>query len=179
MNWSAAKKRMLIAEAVSYIGVREVGGENSGEFVKLFQRAVGKAEGEPWCISFIQHCVKKIDSLTIEIFKHIQADGSFDLFNSKNPQCALFETEHALTLWKTAIERFQVAEPGLIAIWQHGDTASGHGGIVETVEDGFFTTIEGNTNDSGSREGDGVYRKTCSYGTRGKLKLLGFIDPWP
>jgi len=36
----------------------------------------------------------------------------------------------------------------------------GHTGIVEKVNGGFLTTIEGNTNDGGSREGIGVFRRT-------------------
>ena len=41
-----------------------------------------------------------------------------------------------------------------------------HVGIVESVADGYITTIEGNTNTSGSSQGNGVYRlkrKITSY----------------
>ncbi|MBZ5523056.1 MAG: CHAP domain-containing protein, partial [Acidobacteriia bacterium] len=35
----------------------------------------------------------------------------------------------------------------------------GHSGLVEKVDAGILTTIEGNTNDNGSREGIGVFRR--------------------
>ena len=36
----------------------------------------------------------------------------------------------------------------------------GHVGFLEKTDmDGYFITIEGNTNGAGSREGDGVYKK--------------------
>ena len=36
----------------------------------------------------------------------------------------------------------------------------GHVGMVESNNNGALETIEGNTNDSGSREGIGVFRRT-------------------
>jgi hypothetical protein len=168
---------MMVAEARSYLGVRE-SIANDGEFVRLFQSAVGKAEREPWCISFIQHNVKKVDALVEALL-----DGGWHVpllpFDAPS-KTGLFETEHALTLWNTSVERRYAPEPGLIALWRHGDSQRGHGGIVEAVnDDGTFTTIEGNTNEAGSREGDGVYRKTRALGGTGEMKLLGFVDPWP
>lgn len=34
-----------------------------------------------------------------------------------------------------------------------------HVGFIDQWDGTWLTTVEGNTNDSGSREGDGVYRK--------------------
>ena len=36
---------------------------------------------------------------------------------------------------------------------------TGHTGLIEAVAGGKLTTIEGNTNDTGSREGIGVFRR--------------------
>ena len=49
--------------------------------------------------------------------------------------------------------------PGQIFIMSFG-SGNGHTGIVEKIEGGFLTTIEGNSNDGGSREGTGVFRRT-------------------
>ncbi|MBK6507204.1 MAG: CHAP domain-containing protein [Ignavibacteria bacterium] len=48
----------------------------------------------------------------------------------------------------------------------------GHTGLVESVNGGFLETIEGNTNEGGSREGIGVFRRN-----RRKIKDInrGFI----
>ena len=44
--------------------------------------------------------------------------------------------------------------------------------MVTRVLSGEIGTIEGNTNDRGSREGDGVYQKTRTIGSIN----VGFID---
>ena len=56
-------------------------------------------------------------------------------------------------------------------------SGKGHTGLVEKISGSLLTTIEGNTNDNGSREGIGVFRRTSrqiadinrgfiDYGTR-------------
>jgi hypothetical protein len=49
--------------------------------------------------------------------------------------------------------------PGSIFIIDHGGNL-GHTGIVESVNGGNLTTIDGNTNPGLSREGYGVFRLT-------------------
>lgn len=41
----------------------------------------------------------------------------------------------------------------------YGHNGGEHCGIVEKYDDTYITTMEGNTNSTGSAEGDGVYRK--------------------
>lgn len=72
---------------------------------------------------------------------------------------------------------------GAIVVWRYGTSWKGHCGIVECYDKGskVFTTIEGNTGLSGSREGDGVFNKTRdldfdTHKSKG-LNLLGFIHP--
>jgi hypothetical protein len=49
--------------------------------------------------------------------------------------------------------------PGSIFIMDHG-SGLGHTGIVTNVAGGYVTTIEGNTNNTNSREGIGVFLVT-------------------
>jgi hypothetical protein len=49
----------------------------------------------------------------------------------------------------------------------------GHGGFIESVQGVVLTTIEGNTNDGGSREGVGVFRRN---GRRINGINQGFVD---
>jgi hypothetical protein len=65
-----------------------------------------------------------------------------------------------------------LVQPGHIFILSVGRGA-GHTGLVESVADGKLITIEGNTNDGGSREGIGVFRRD-----RRKIADInrGFID---
>lgn len=48
--------------------------------------------------------------------------------------------------------------PGMIFIILHKN-GTGHTGLVEAITGTLLTTIEGNTNDIGSREGIGVFRR--------------------
>ncbi len=72
---------------------------------------------------------------------------------------------------------------GSIVIWQSWRNGhrhwTGHAGIVVEVNDKTFVSIEGNTNDSGGREGYIVARKTRSYRTKvyNGIAVLGFINP--
>lgn len=71
---------------------------------------------------------------------------------------------------------------GAIAVWQHGNSGNGHVGIVISfdLETNTMYCIEGNTNASGSREGDRVAIKARTIKrdrTASGLNLKGFIYP--
>ena len=56
--------RLLIFEARRWVGMTEIGGNNRGQVVEMFQRAVdGKASGEPWCAAFVFFCVGMVESM--------------------------------------------------------------------------------------------------------------------
>jgi hypothetical protein len=166
------RMRILIHEAERWAGIKEIGGDNRGQIVEMFQKAVdGKASGEPWCLGFVQFCVKQADRV---------ADVIADQCTPRNN---LFQTEHCLTLWwNTPLEQRIEAQPGAIVIWKFGSTNGGHAGIVTAVNgDGSIQTIEGNTGDGKGivREGDGVYtRKRSAQGTE-EMRVMGFISAWP
>ena len=63
-----------------------------------------------------------------------------------------------------------IIEPGAVFIMDHGKGA-GHTGLVEKIHGSFIDTIEGNTNDEGSREGYEVCRRT-----RRLTAIKGFIQ---
>ena len=62
--------------------------------------------------------------------------------------------------------------PGQIFVMDFGGGA-GHTGMVRGIRDGKLVTIEGNTNDGGSREGIGVFERTGR--TIGSVNK-GFLD---
>jgi hypothetical protein len=156
---------VLIAEAKKWIGIKELTNHNDGLEVEMFQKAVdGKAQGESWCMGFVQFCLQ-------------QAENKLGLRSN------MYHSEHCLTVWnKTPKEMQRIhACPGCVVIWQHGDTTQGHTGIVtELIDEDNFSTIEGNTGDGLGivRDGDGVYRRTRSIRGAGTMKVLGFIDPF-
>lgn len=157
----------LLREALKYLGTRESGGNNHGPEVEMFQRAVdGVASGEPWCMCFVQYCVKVVTN-------------RFGIINK------LYRSEHCLTVWNSTPLACRVAlddvQPGDIVIWQHGSTTSGHTGIIEAVNRDTYghivslRTVEGNTSDASMREGDGVYRRVRSPYNNGTMKVRGFL----
>lgn len=169
------KHRMLVFETSRWIGIKEVGGDNKGQIVEMFQRAVaGKAVGQAWCLSFIKFCIQMTDDL----YNHI--------FLSSNPRTQLIKTEHCLTLWKNS-EDYRVDKPfpGCIMLWQfYKDgvaTSSGHAELVKEVQaNGRIITIGGNTSDGTgvNRDGDGVYLRDRDPKGSASMRVLGFLRVW-
>ena len=155
----------LIEEAKKWIGVKEATNHNDGKEVEMFQKAVdGKAQGESWCMAFVQFCLQRVET-------------------SQQTRTNMYSSEHCLTVWnKTGTGMHRTApEPGFVVIWRHGATTQGHTGIVtEVLANGEFTTIEGNTGNGKGviRDGDGVYNRTRSVTGAGEMKVVGFIDPF-
>jgi hypothetical protein len=136
--------------ARSQIGVTEKPpGSNSGPEVTAYQSRTGIPTGLPWCMAFVYWCY----------------DEASKKQNKKNP---LIKTGGVLAHWnkaackkisaEEAIQNPGLIKPGQIFMMSFGK-GTGHTGLVEKVEGGILTTIEGNTNDGGSREGIGVFRR--------------------
>ncbi len=164
------RRRLLVREAVRWVGVREKGGNNLGQLVEMFLKSCALAPGNPWCLAFALFCVQGVDA---------QVDA---LFLQSLPGTALVSTGHCLTLWQTApLHRRQSPEPGFLVLWQKEGTTQGHAGIViADLGGGRFQTVEGNTADSEgiAREGDGVFLKERRLEGHGQMRLLGFLNPW-
>ncbi len=149
-------------------GVREKGGNNKGYEVELFQKVLGGASQEAWCMAFVQACLAFAEYAT----------------GIKSP---IFASEHCMTTWgKTKVDQRVNDIPlrGAIVIWRHGTSTSGHTGVVETCDGVTFTAYEGNTeggfNESGAivREGGGVWHTKRKVKTTGSMKLIGFLKPF-
>lgn len=164
-----SKQHRLVEIAKSYIGTKESGGDNKGPQVEEFQRAIGSAVAESWCVSFIQYCVKKVDA---------------ELGGDANQ---LPQTELVMALWNNGASlRIDNPEPGCLMLWEHykdgKKTGLGHAGIVTRVGVGSVDTVEGNTSDGSgiNRNGDGVYSRqrpiVSSQATT--MKVLGFLRVW-
>lgn len=152
----------LIAVATKFIGVREVGGENKGPEIEMFQKAIdGFANGQAWCMDFALYCIKQV--------------GPSDLF----------ECSYCLTVWNKSPKELRMSKPlpGSLMIWQKKNSSQGHVGIViDVIDDGRrAVTVEGNTGPMSvvSREGDGVYKKFRPvHPSIGNLEVVGFLKPW-
>jgi CHAP domain len=174
INLSDVINNLVVHEARRWVGVTERGGNNVGQIVEIFQKAVdGQAVKEPWCMAFVQSCI--INALRQFEIAHPQVKGIM--------ANALFASEHCVTVFNKTDVRCRSIKPtvGSIVIWKNKNNSNGHTGIVAEVKpDGSFITIEGNTDaDTGlNREGNGVFQKLRSNRGYGDMQLLGFIEPW-
>lgn len=165
--------RLLMAECRRWIGTKEKG-NNKGEIVTLFQNWDDIPGHYAWCMAFVQFCVKAVDTVT-------------EIVAGSDVKTKLYPSEHVLTVWnKTPKElRSDVPKPGYITVWQFfkdgKQTASGHTGIVVSVDGDKFLSVEGNTGPSEKtiqREGDGVYLKKRTVRGLQNMRVKGWLKPW-
>lgn len=146
-------QQQALKVAVTQLGKEEVPrGSNWGEPVKIYLASVGINFQASWCMAFMYWCF-------------LQAAKELGI---KTP---LLKTGGVLKAWQKAPAAVKVTspQPGDIFIQDHGH-GLGHTGIVERVEGDIVHTIEGNTNDTGSREGYEVCRRT-----RKQSSIIGYL----
>jgi hypothetical protein len=139
---------MTLQEKVLEIAKGEIGnqeiplGSNWGEHVQKYLHSVGIDFPASWCMAFVYWCY---------------SEAAKDL---ALPHISLFRSGGVLNVWNHTPEDHRVLIPqaGDIFIQDHGG-GLGHTGIIESIEDIYMHTIEGNTNVNGSREGVEVERK--------------------
>lgn len=142
-----------IEVAISQLGVEETPrGSNWGAEVQKYLNSVGINFPASWCMAFVYWCYKK----------SLEGTGQIP---------TLYRSGGVLAVWNhTAKEKkFITPQAGDIFIMDYGK-GLGHTGFVERVEGDEIHTIEGNTNDTGSREGYEVCRRI-----RKIAKCKGFI----
>ncbi|MET1255303.1 peptidoglycan-binding protein [Aliikangiella maris] len=144
--------------AAQYLGVTETGNNLAGDseaLLAIFKAddltINGKTDGYPWCAAFVSFCVQKLVKRS-PYFSTIIAprEASVNRFLTiwaKNNSCLIFP----------ANSKAFSPQKGDIVVFKFS-----HIGIVENVNGNTVTTIEGNTNDAGSREGKLVARKNRS-----------------
>ena len=124
----------IIAIAEKELGVHEATGNNDGKRVESYLKYVDCSKGAPWCAAFVSWVFHQAG------YDKPRTAWSPDLFPSR-----LSVT---------------VVKPGLVLGIYFKDLGRiAHCGIVTGSRGDWVSSIEGNTNVSGSREGDGVYRK--------------------
>lgn len=128
-------------------------GSNWGEPVKTYLASVGIDFPASWCLAFVYWCFLK----------------AADALHTITP---LVKTGGVLRAWNEAASHHAATpEPGDIVIFDHGH-GLGHTGIVVEVIGSDFKTIEGNTNNDGSREGYEVEYKKRNMNDK---SLKGFL----
>ena len=161
-------KMSVIEIAKSYLGKTEKP-SNAGFNDKIFEekmKEVGFEKGQAWCCYFAELCFKeaiKDRYIGIEGLFSASTVQTFQNFKKAKYEISNKPIEGALVIW----QNYKDGKPQ----W------SGHAGVcVEVIDDTTFKSIEGNTNDDGSREGYEVALKTRKVKeVKNGLKVLGFI----
>ena len=143
LNQEKAKRDKLVNTAESQLFVREKTGHNDGKEVEEYLRVTGLGKGNAWCAAFLA-------------WDHVKN-------NISSPHSAFcpdwFKSHVVYSQFSKTIEPF-ISQPGQVfGLYFESKGRIAHVGMITGETRFSYNTIEGNTNDAGSREGDGVYRK--------------------
>jgi hypothetical protein len=134
-------KTRVVPTAEQFISwVREATNKNDGPWVEAIQRVTGNKRGDPWCASYVTFCLDIA-------------------FRGKNPlvrsaSCDVMLSDARKKGWIT-----DKPEPGDVFLVMKHENDAIHTGFVSGVGKTSVKTIEGNTNNDGSREGWGVFAR--------------------
>lgn len=155
-----------IARAQALEQVREVPrNSNRGPQVDQYLLRAGASPGLPWCCAFVYWCFDEAAKGMRRANPMVRTAGCLDHWSRAAGNGA------QRIMSAQAVNNPALVRSGMVFIMDHG-AGMGHTGLVEEVEGGLMTTLEGNTDASRTREGGGVYRLSR------KLREInkGFID---
>lgn len=148
--------QMVIAYAKQHLKQhpREIGGQNRGPWVRLYMKG-NEGSAWPWCAGFVSYILKQTcQSLNIPL--PIKTSFSCDFLAASAKKKGIF-------VKGSKIADKRKSTPGSFFLSRRTSTDWVHTGIVIRSEDEVFHTMEGNTNDEGSREGYEVCRRIRGY----------------
>lgn len=127
---------------ISQLHVREASGRNDGAQVEAYLAVTKMPKGQPWCAAFVCWTLSQC--------------GVPNPQNAYSP--TLFRNRYTIyTRGESKDYRFQRGD--VFGLFYTNLNRIGHVGFIHAQNERFFITVEGNTNQQCSREGDGVYRK--------------------
>jgi hypothetical protein len=132
-------------------------GSNRGAWVNTFLRYARGEPGEPWCAAFVAYCVGQAG-------RNMYAPNYGDGVRYPASVASWVDWARAAGRWSRTPRRgrlFAIARAGLSHL----------GFVTEAHPDATFSTIEGNSNENGSREGYEVCRHIRRIDS-----VSGFID---
>lgn len=151
-NMNSLLAQKAVAVAIAQIGVVENPlHSNRGLEVDQYIRSVGltpEGNNYSWCAAFVYWCYN-------------EAATDLNLYNPLVKTAGVLKHWQKATCTKVSLEEAKnnpsLVQVGSIFIMDHG-RGLGHTGIVESVSGGNLVTLEGNTNNTRSRNGYGVFR---------------------
>lgn len=140
--------RELVAETyLSQVGVKETLGKNDSPEIREYLVVTGFDQPVPWCAAFLSWTLTKHD---IDNPRSAWSPAWF-------PESRLVKVHRTSVNNNTELP----TRADVFGVYFASLKRIAHVGFVDQwpPESQYFITVEGNTNDNGSREGDGVYRK--------------------
>lgn len=134
-------REQIAKRYTAQIGVRELTGNNDGKSVEVYLKYVGLSKGNPWCAAFVSWTY-----------------GQYGVKKARSGGCVQL-MEQGITIYKSGKVKELPQKADAFFIWFAEKNRVAHTGFVDKWDEEWITTVEGNTNQAGSREGDGVYRK--------------------
>lgn len=160
----------LVVAAQQYLEERELPSNKFTDDTELGKKLheAGQQDGQAWCAALVEVCLK---------------DAFPDRKDDWNKLCSLSAVQTFRNFRDAAYVIGLLPEPGWLVVWQSYKEGKaqwlGHIGIVESSNGDSWTSIEGNTSASGSREGVKVGRvahKLTKDPVNNGLRLLGFVQ---
>ena len=117
-------------------------GNNDGKSVEAYLKYCRLSKGNPWCAAFVCWCL-----------------GQNNIQNPRSGFCPNLFSQKT-TIWQRNKKDNIIPLPAdVFGLYFSEKGRIAHVGFIEKWTKQTVTTVEGNTNQVGSREGDGVYRK--------------------
>jgi hypothetical protein len=144
----------ILTVARRYLGIQESPkGSNRGPYIDEFIKFTGLQPPQPWCAAFVSYVIHKAaDELGIPTDWPKTAS---------TPQILRYGKQSGKLITRQEIQLGAKPQPGdVFLLYYPALNRVAHTGFVERVLPlGVITTIEGNTNDQGGREGYKVARR--------------------
>lgn len=151
------QRALAVAREALQLHIRETGGNNRGPTVEAIQLYAEGSTHYAWCAAFCHLCLR----------------FGFEAAGQKLPLSIGISCSSLVARAQKLNRVFELSgagagqfppgtpQPGDLLVLRGGPTHYRHVGLVVAAPraDGVVPTIEGNTNDAGSADGDGVYEK--------------------
>lgn len=135
-------REQLVKTAETEVGVREATGNNDGQRVEQYLAVSGFGKGFAWCAAFCAWVFKECGIPT-----------------TRSAWCPDWFPSSKVVYFRGGKQNQQPRPGDVFGLWIPAKNRVAHQGIIIAIEGDELTTVEGNTNTAGSREGDGVYKK--------------------
>lgn len=133
---------------------------NAGPFVESCQRLTGNAKGDPWCASFVAWCGTAAYGKAWPVPLTGGCQALYEWAVGKQLVADAGTPGDLIVFWHATLSRFA-----------HVAIMTGNGRAKT------YRTVEGNTNDGGSREGYGVFGRTRVLSARDKVLRITEVVP--